>query len=105
MIIMSNALLVVITLLLGLVIYIAIPPLVALARKHPERSLICKLSPLCLLSFILWLVLIAWAFTGQRNDAAISRYVLKLRGNNRLPLAITLLVLFGLIVSLLPLMH
>lgn len=102
---MSNAALILIALLLGLVIYIAIPPLVAFARHHPERSLIYKLSPLCLLSLILWLVLVVWAFTGQRNDAIISRYVSKLRGDNRLPLAVTLLVLFGLAGSLLPLMR
>lgn len=100
---MSHPALILLTLLLGLAIYIAIPSLVALARQHPERRLIYKLSPLCLLSVILWLVLVAWAFTGQRNDAIISRYVSKLRGNNRLPLAITLLVLFGLAGSLLPL--
>jgi hypothetical protein len=102
---MSQSAFILIVLLLGLAIYIAAPALVALARRHPERSLIYKLSPLCLLSFILWLVLVAWAFTGQRNDAIISRYVSKLRGNNRLPLVITLLVLFGLAGSLLPLMR
>jgi hypothetical protein len=102
---MSHAALVLAALLLGLVIFVGIPPLVALARQHPERSLIYKLSPLCLLSFILWLVLVVWAFTGQRNDAIISRYVSKLRGNSRLPLVITLLVLFGLAGSVLPLMR
>ncbi|KQN05262.1 hypothetical protein ASE85_20365 [Sphingobium sp. Leaf26] len=102
---MSDAALILTALLLGLVIYIAIPPLVAFTRQHPERRLIYKLSPLCLLSLILWLVLVAWAFTGQRNDAIISRYVSKLRGDNRLPLAITLLVLLGLAGSLLPLMR
>lgn len=102
---MANSALILIALLLGLVIYITVPALVALARQHPERKLIYKLSPLCLLSFILWLVLVAWAFTGQRNDAVISRYVSKLRANNRLPLVITLLVIFGLAGSLLPLMR
>lgn len=102
---MSNAALVLIALLLGLVIYIVMPPLVALARQHPDRSLIYKLSPLCLLSFILWLAIIIWALTGHRNDAIISRYISKLRGNNRFPLAVTLLVLFGLAGSLLPLMR
>ena len=102
---MSHKSIILITLLLGMVIYIGIPSLIAIARKHPERGLIYKLSPLSLLSFILWLVLIAWAFTGRRDDAIISRYVSKLRGNNRLPLAITLLVLFGLAGGLLPLMR
>jgi hypothetical protein len=48
--------------------------------------------------------LVAWAFTGQRNDAVTSRFMAKLRGTNRLPFAITLLVLLGLAGSLLPLM-
>lgn len=94
-----------VALVLGLVIYLAAPALVALVRRHPERSLIYKLSPLSLLSFILWLVLIVWAFTGRSNDAIISRYVAKLRGSNRLPLAIILLVALGLAGSFLPLLR
>lgn len=78
-----------------LVVYLAIPAIIALVRKHPERRLIYKLIPLTLLSGILWLVLIAWAYTGQRDDAVISRWVARLRGNNRLPVAIALLVLAG----------
>jgi hypothetical protein len=67
--------------------------------------LIYKLSPLSLFSFVLWLVLVAWAFTGKRDDAIISRYVARLQENNRLPIVITLLVLFGLAGGLLPLMR
>lgn len=92
-------------LMLGLGAYIAVPSLAALVRHHPERRLIYKLSPLCMLSVILWLALVAWAFTGQRNDAVTSRFMAKLRGTNRLPFAITLLVLLGLAGSLLPLMR
>jgi amino acid transporter len=92
-------------LLLALAIYLAAPAFIARARQHPDRRLIYKLSPLSLLSFILWLVLLAWAFTGKRDDAILSRYVSKLRRNNRLPLAISLLVFFGLAGSLLPLMR
>jgi amino acid transporter len=102
---MSRAALVLIALAVGLTAYIAVPSLMALVRQHPERRLIYKLSPLSLLSFMLWLVLVVWAFTGQRDDAIISRYVSKLRSNNRLPIAITLLVLFGLAGSLLPLLR
>ena len=42
------------------------------------------------------IVLIAWAGTGRRDDALISRYVGTLRGSNRLPVAITVLVLAGM---------
>ena len=84
-----------IALLLGLAAFAAAPALVALVRQHPDRRLIYKLSPLTLLSFILWFGLIAWAATGRRDDAVISRYVAKLRANNLLPLAITALLLVG----------
>ena len=83
-------------LLAGLAAYLAAPAFIALIRQHPERRLICKLSPLTLMSFILWIVLIAWAGTGRRDDALISRYVGTLRGSNRLPVAITVLVLAGM---------
>ncbi|MEZ0241919.1 MAG: hypothetical protein ACAH11_00980 [Sphingomonas sp.] len=91
-------------LLCGVLIFIAAfaaaPALVAWVRKHPERKLIYKLSPLTLFSFLLWFALIAWAASGQRDDAVISKYVAKLRANNRLPLLIALLVALGLAGSL-----
>ncbi|WP_152522673.1 hypothetical protein [Sphingobium ummariense] len=102
---MPNAIILSIATLAGLVAYIALPALLATACKHPERALIYKLSPLTLLSFILWLVLVAWAFTGRRDDAVIARHVTKLRENKRLPSVIVLLVLFGLAGSLIPLVH
>jgi len=92
-------------LLLGLAAFIALPAIVALVRQHPERRLIYKLTPLTLFSFLLWLGLVAWALTGKRNDAVISRYVSKLRDNNRLPLVIALLVVFGLAAGLVPLLY
>jgi hypothetical protein len=102
---MTDTTVILIALLAFLIVYMAVPPLVALVRRHPERGLIYKLTPLCLLSLILWLVLVAWALTGQRNDAVISRYVAKLRGSNRLPMVVALLVLLGLAGSLLPLIR
>ncbi|WP_448663341.1 hypothetical protein ACG3SL_01315 [Sphingomonas sp. CJ20] len=85
--------------------YLAAPALVGLARHHPERRLIAKLSPLTLLSFVLWLALLAWAFTGRRDDARIARYVARLRESNRLPVAIAALVVVGLAGSLLTLVR
>jgi hypothetical protein len=81
-------------------LFIAIPALIAWIRKHPERRLIYKLSPLAIFSFLLWFALIAWAASDQRDDAVIQKYVAKLRANNRLPLLIALLVLGGLATSL-----
>lgn len=90
----------VLALMAGVSAFIAAPAVIALVRKHPERRLIYKLSPLALLSFVLWFFLLAWACTGTRNDAVISRYVMKLRDNRHLPLAIASLVVLGLIGSL-----
>jgi len=92
-------------LLAALVIVLGAPAFIALVKRHPERRLIYQLTPLTLLSFTLWAVLLAWAFTGNRDDAIISRWVMKLRANNRLPLAITLLVLAGLAGSLITLLR
>jgi uncharacterized membrane protein len=91
--------------LLGIALFAATPALVALIRKHPDRKLIYKLSPLTLLSFLLWFALIAWAASDKRDDAVISRYVAKLRGNKRLPLIIGLLVAAGLAGSALMLLR
>jgi hypothetical protein len=102
---MSHGAFLLLSLLAGLVVYGGAPGFIALVRRHPERRLIYTLCPLTLLSFILWMVLLAWAFTGRRDDAIISRYVAKLRGDNRLPLAITLLVLAGFAGSLLTLLR
>lgn len=102
---MTDRLLVLVILLVVLAVYLIAPAVIALARQHPERKLIYKLSPLTFFSFILWFVLMAWAFTGHRDDAVISRYVARLRANNRLPWVIAALVSIGLCTSLLALMR
>lgn len=88
------------TLLIALVAFLAAPALIAWLRKHPDRKLIYKLSPLAMLSFLLWFALIAWAASDQRDDAVISKYMTKLRANNRLPILVALLVAGGLAGSL-----
>jgi len=99
---MDNNRLLALTLVLAiLALFVAVPMLIAWIKRHPERVLIYKLAPLSLLSFLLWFALIAWAFSGQRDDTVISKYVAKLRENNRLPLLIAALVLAGLVGSLL----
>ena len=82
------------------VAFITAPAIIAWLRKHPDRHLIYKLTPLALLSFLLWLALIAWAVSDKRDDAVIQKYVAKLRANNRLPIVIGLLVVAGLAGSL-----
>ena len=90
---------------IALALYLAAPALVALLRRHPERKLIYKLSPLTFFSLLLWAALIAWGASGRRDDALISKYVAKLRNNNRLPLVVALLVAAGLASSALMLLR
>ena len=67
-----------------------LPTAIAFARRHPERALLARINILSILSFLLWLALMAWAVGGWRNDSVINRFV-----NNRAqrPLLIGLLVL------------
>ena len=41
----------------------------------PERRLIGQLNVLSILSFLLWLALIAWAAGGARDDSVIAKFV------------------------------
>lgn len=67
-----------------------LPAAIAFARRHPDRALIGKLNVLSLLSFLLWLALMAWVLGGARNDAVINRFV---HSRAQRPLLIGLLVL------------
>jgi uncharacterized membrane protein YpjA len=72
-----------------------VPALIAVARRHPDRKLIGRLSPLTLVSFVLWAALLVWAVSDQRDDAVISRYVARLRGSRHFSMAIGFLVMAG----------
>ena len=52
-----------------------IPTVLAFARQHPERRLIAQLNVLSILSFLLWLALMAWVVGGKRDDSVISKFV------------------------------
>lgn len=52
-----------------------IPTMIAYARRHPERRLIGQLNVLSILSFLLWMALIAWAAGGARDDSVIAKFV------------------------------
>lgn len=78
-------------------VFIAIPPVIALARRHPERRTIAKLAPLSVILFILWGALLAWAASDKRDDAVIGKYVAKLRERNLLPWIVGGLVAVGAI--------
>jgi riboflavin transporter FmnP len=52
-----------------------IPTIIAYARRHPERRLIGQLNILSILSFLLWVALIAWAAGGARDDSVIAKFV------------------------------
>jgi hypothetical protein len=69
-----------------------IPTAIAFARRHPERRLIGQLNILSILSFLLWMALIAWAAGGARNDSVIARFVGKPGQRQRLVAAVLILV-------------
>lgn len=52
-----------------------LPSAIAYARRHPDRALLARINILSILSFLLWLALMAWALGGTRNDAVINRFV------------------------------
>src|SRR5688572_16209362 len=79
----------------GVAVILFVPALIALARRHPDRKLIVRLSPLTLVSLILWVALLMWAVSDKRDDAVISRYVALLRGSRYFPMVIGLLVMVG----------
>jgi hypothetical protein len=97
---MQTKVLVLVATFILLAVYLAVPPLVAAFRRHPERKTIYKLTPLTLLSFLLWVALIAWAGSKQHDDALIQKYVRKLRDRNLLPWVIGSLVALGVVGSL-----
>ncbi|OYQ27700.1 hypothetical protein CHU93_10590 [Sandarakinorhabdus cyanobacteriorum] len=67
-----------------------LPTAIAYARRHPERALLARINILSILSFLLWLALMAWAVGGARNDAVINRFV---HNKAQRPLLIGVLVL------------
>jgi len=80
----------------ALAVFLAIPALIALLRRHPDRRLIGRLTPLTLLSFLLWVALLVWAASDKRDDAVIGRYIARLRGSWHFGAAIGVLVALGL---------
>lgn len=84
-----------VALMAGLIALLALPALIAGARRHPERKTIYRLTPLSALSLLLWFALIVWAASDRRDDATITRLAAKLRGRRLLPALVLLLVVFG----------
>lgn len=76
--------------------FVALPSLIALFRHHPDRQLIYRLSPLTILSFVLWFALLIWAASDRRDDAIITQYIAKVRKGNQLPVIVLALVILGI---------
>lgn len=94
---MPDKMLAVAALVVVVLAIVGLPAVVAAIRNHPERRLIYKLTPLAALSFILWGVLLAWAITGVRDDAVMSRLFNRARRSRYLPAMIGGLVLVGMV--------
>jgi hypothetical protein len=92
---MENEVLAAVVSLALIAAYLAVPMAIAALRRHPERTLIYKLTLLSLFSLLLWFALVAWAGSRQHDDALIQKYVNKLREGRLLTAAIVALVVIG----------
>ena len=81
--------------ILAMLTFNFIPTFVAYGRNHPERQLIGRLNVLSLISFALWLALIAWAIGGARDDSTINRFVKSSENRGRLIAIVVVLVTIG----------
>ena len=79
-----------------LVLFCAIPVIIAYVRGHEDKRLIAKLSVLGVLSFALWFALVVWAATDKRDDSVVSRWIEKVKDKNLLPWIVGALVAIGL---------
>ena len=73
-----------------------VPTAIAYGRQHPERRLIGRLNILAVVSFLLWLALLAWAVGGKRDDSVIGRFVGNEGQRGRLLAVVGILVALGL---------
>ncbi len=60
-----------------------VPTCVALVRNHPKRGKLAALNLVSLFSFALWLVLMAWAISGGREDSRVAMFLAN-EGNQRM---------------------
>ena len=87
------------------IVFFGGPALIAIARRHPERRTIVRLTPLALVSFLLWFALLIWAVGGKKNDGVIGRYAERIRGHRRFPLVVAALVALGLASAAYAMLH
>ena len=66
---------IVMSIFIFLVVFNFFPASLAYVSQHPERHRLAALNILSLFSFALWLVLMAWAVGGKRDDSAINRFM------------------------------
>jgi len=85
--------------LVGIIVFVSIPLLIAVVRQHPEQRTIMRLTPFALVSFVLWAALFAWAASDKRDDGVIAQYVARLRHRNLMPAIIVILIGIGVIGS------
>ncbi len=92
----TERLLIFVAALAAVLLFVAVPAIVAMVRRHPETPTIVKLTPLALFSFALWIALLVWAASDKRDDAVISKYIARFRQRNLLPWIVGSLVVIGL---------
>jgi hypothetical protein len=101
----NNRLLIAGVALLAMLLFNFAPTMIAFARRHPERRLIGQLNIVSLLSFLLWVALLAWAIGGRRNDSVIGRFVGTPGQRKRLAGLVAVLVTVGVATTTYALTH
>jgi hypothetical protein len=87
----------------ALVVFVTLPALIALIRRHPEARTIARLTPFAAVSIVLWVALLTWAVSDKRDDSIVARYVARLRERRLLPWVVGVLAAAGLVGSFLAL--
>ena len=95
---MTDQQILILTLMIGgLLVFCAVPVIIAFARGHADKRTIAKLSPLAIFSFALWFALIVWAATDKRDDSIVSRWIERAKDRNMGPWIVGGLVAFGML--------
>ncbi len=78
-----------------LVVFNFLPAVIAYAQRHPRRHTLAALNVVSLFSFALWLVLMAWAVGGRRDDSRVAMFLSKRQNQLMLGVSIGLMVVFS----------
>lgn len=78
-----------------LVVFNFLPTVIAYAQMHPRRSRLAALNVVSLFSFALWVVLMAWAIGGRKDDSRVAMFLGKRQNQLMLGVSIGLMAVFS----------